>query len=124
MPSAITTETTMNGTKRKGAPVKDVHIKHSKKPKTESGLKSALKKEKVKAVPVKKIEELSIDSDDSESDGGIPVKSTKGKDTEESNVEEGSDLEEIPKEADGVHPERAKAAAVNSKVLPHQRKHV
>lgn len=115
MPSAIATKPTMNGIKRKGAPVKDVHAKHIKKPKTDSGPKSGLKKEKVKVAPVKKIEELSIsDSDDSESDGGAPVKIRNSGNAEESDLTEDSDSEEVPKVSDGVHPERAKAAAVNS----------
>jgi pumilio homology domain family member 6 len=124
MPSATTTKTTMNGTKRKGAPVKDVHTKHNKKPKTESGLKSALKKEKVEAVAVKKIQELSINPDESESDGGVPIKSIKSKASKDSDATDDSDEEEIPKEADGVHPERAKAAAVNSKISANLRQHI
>src|SRR4051812_38544412 len=83
MPSAISTKHAMNGTKRKDAPGKDAYVKHSKKPKTESGLKSALKKDKPKqkAAPVKKIQELS-DSEDSDSDGGVLLNSASGEDSE------------------------------------------
>jgi pumilio family protein 6 len=111
MPTAITAKSTMNGTKRKGGPVREAHVKHNKKPKIEPGVKSVVKKEKVKAkaAPVPKIEELSLDvSSDSDSDGGVPL--------EESEPTEDSDSEEIPTEGDGVHPERAKAVALSSKV--------
>lgn len=110
MPSAITTKPAMNGTKRKGAPVKDAHVKHSKKPKTDSGLKSALKKEKVKPAPVKQVEESS-DSDEEDSDGGAPLDGAK--DAKPSS-DDSEDDEEIPTVGDGVHPERAKAAAISS----------
>jgi pumilio family protein 6 len=100
---------TMNGTKRKGPPVKDTHVKQNKKPKTESGVKSAMKKEKVKPTPVmiRKIEKSSdSDSEGSTSDGGVPL---------QTDPTEDSESEEIPTAADGVHPERAKAVALNSK---------
>lgn len=118
MPSATTTKPAMNGTKRKGAPVKDARVKHSKKPKTDSVTKSDTKTKKVKSPPVKKVKELS-DSEDDESEGGVPVIGQKNgnADSEDSDSED----EVVPNEADGVHPERAKAAALSSMfMIPQQ----
>lgn len=108
----------MNGSKRKSGPIKDDHKKHNKKPKTDPSLKSALKKGNVKSVPAKEVEKSSdSDSEDSESDGGAALQSVNGEGAEDSDVTENSDSEEIPKVEDGVHPERAKAAAVNSRIF-------
>ncbi len=117
MPSATTTKSAMAGTKRKAAPVKSVHVK---KPKTDKDVvikKASKSKSTAKTAPVKKVQEPS-DSDeddldsDVDSDGGVPL------DLEENsleNEEEQDDSEEnLPKVADGLHPERAKAVVVNS----------
>mgnify|MGYP003629797901 CR=1 FL=1 len=112
MPSATTTKTTSAGTKRKSAPVKNVHVKESKKPKIDVAVKSALKKGK--PAPIKKVEISSDDdSDDSDSDGGVPINRQSKKSS--SDEEEGSDLEDLPKAADGLHPDRAKAVVTNSR---------
>ncbi|RDL42081.1 ARM repeat-containing protein [Venustampulla echinocandica] len=129
MPAA-TTKTAMAGTKRKLAPSKDVYVKDSKKAKVGSNSKSALKQDKRKstAKPVVKVKELSVsDSDDSESEGGAPLESN-----QTDGDEEGSDLDDSPNAIEGLHPERAKAAATNSqsskeahqkqKLLVNQRK--
>ncbi|KAG4424431.1 hypothetical protein IFR04_002487 [Cadophora malorum] len=111
MPSATATKTTSAGTKRKSAPVKNVHVKESKKPKIDVAVKSALKKGK--PAPIKKVEISSDDdSDDSDSDGGVPIDRQSKKSS--SDEEEGSDLEDLPKAADGLHPDRAKAVVTNS----------
>ncbi len=106
MPSATSTKSAMLGTKRKAAPVKNVHVKENKKARIDSGVKSA-SKSKSKPMPVKKTKEASeSDSDSSDSDGGVPL-----------NVEdEGEDdaEEALPKATDGLHPDRAKAVATNS----------
>jgi pumilio family protein 6 len=124
MPST-TREDTMNGTKRKIAPVKDAYKTETKKPKFGSRPNSALKS-KVKSVPAKTVEELS-DSGDSESDGGVPLYSQPeygedSRDAVESDATEDSDTEPLPKIQDGLHPERAKAVVVNSEG-PLQAKH-
>jgi pumilio family protein 6 len=112
MPTAITTEYTMPGTKRKSAPVKDVHVKESKKLKIDSGVKSALKS-KSKPEPVKVVEESSeSDLEDSGSEGGAPLYSESIASSEE---DEDGDSEATPKIADGLHPDRAKAVVTNSK---------
>jgi pumilio family protein 6 len=118
MPTAITTENTMSGTKRKSAPVKDVHIKESKKPKIDSGLNSAMKSKKSK--PVKVVEESSDSgSEDSDSEGGAPLFSESVVSSEEEDdKDEESGSEEVPKEVDGLHPDRAKAV-VNSRSRTH-----
>ena len=114
MPATTTTKSAMAGTKRKSAPVKNVHVKENKKPKIEQVKKSALKS---KPKPVDMVEETSdLDtedfSEDSGSDGGVPLYSSEPEDSEEE-----SDSEATPKVADGLHPERAKAVVVNSKLL-------
>jgi pumilio family protein 6 len=119
MPSATTTKPGMNGTKRKGAPVKDSHVKQNKKPKTDSGLKSALKKEKVKPAPVKQIEDLSDSDDDSE--GGAPLNGAEDAEPNLNDSDNSEEDEEIPTVGDGVHPERAKAAAVSSMLITSPR---
>ncbi len=113
MPSATTTKAAMAGTKRKSAPVKNVHAKESKKPKIDSAVKTALKKGK--KAPVKNIEELSDDdSDDSDSDGGAPLGYNPKNDNGEKDEDRDSEFEELPAAEDGLHPERAKAVATNS----------
>lgn len=116
MPTAITAKNTMSGTKRKSAPVKDVHVKESKKPKIDSGLKSTMKSKKSK--PVKIVEESSDSgSEDSDSEGGAPLFNEPIASSEEENdKDDESDSEEVPKEADGLHPDRAKAVVVNSRL--------
>jgi pumilio family protein 6 len=114
MPTAVSTKNSMNGIKRKGAPSKDAHAKETKKPKIDSGLKSAMKSKKAK--PVKKSEEPS----GSDSDGGVPLDSKKSADSEdldESDTTEFADDDDKPSPVakDGIHPERAKAVLVNSK---------
>ncbi|KAH9218435.1 armadillo-type protein [Leptodontidium sp. 2 PMI_412] len=114
MPSATTTKTASAGTKRKSAPVKNVHVKESKKPKIDGAVKSAMKKGK--SAPVKQVEVSSDeDSEDSDSDGGVPLdyRSKKGSEKEEDEEAE-SEEEDIPKAADGLHPDRAKAVVTNS----------
>jgi pumilio homology domain family member 6 len=115
MPTAITTKNTMPGRKRKSAPVKDVHIKDSKKLKIDSSLKSAMKS-KSKA-PINIVEESSeFGSEDSDSDGGAPLHSKSAVSLEDEEEEdEDSDSEATPKVADGLHPDRAKAVVTNSK---------
>ncbi len=118
MPSATITKTASAGTKRKSAPVKNVHVKGSKKPKIEGAAKSALKKGK--SAPQKKVEvsseEDSEDSEDSESDGGVALnhQSKKGGSEEEDDEADIEEEEDIPIAADGLHPERAKAVVTNS----------
>lgn len=95
--------------------MKEGKVKESKKLKVESKSKSIFKpdtKSKSKAKPVKKVEVSSEDSDelDSDDDGGVPL--TKFEDNEE--VEEESEEEDIPKVADGLHPDRAKVVSTNS----------
>lgn len=111
MPSATTTKSAMAGVKRKSAPAKNGHVKESKKLKVES--KSAVKtKSKAKSVP-KKVEVTSdFDSDDLDSDeeGGVPLTSYE----EDEEVAEDSEVEDTPKIADGLHPDRAKAVSTNS----------
>jgi hypothetical protein len=117
MPSATTTKSAMAGTKRKATPVKNVHVK---KPKTDKDVvvkKASKSKSTTKTAPVKKVQEPS-DSDeddldsDVDSDGGVPL-DLEG--TSSENDEEEDDSEEnLPKVADGLHPERAKAVVVNS----------
>lgn len=117
MPSATTTKTASAGTKRKSAPVKNVHVKESKKPKIDGAVKSAMKKGK--SAPVKQVEVSSDeDSEDSDSDGGVPLdyRSKKGSEKEEDEEAE-SEEEDIPKAADGLHPDRAKAVVTNSEYL-------
>jgi len=112
MPGAIITKNTMPGTKRKSAPVKDVHAKESKKLKTQPSLKSGLKSES--KAPLKVVEESSeSDFDEPDSDGGAPLYS--GSIGSPDDVED-SDSELTPKVADGLHPDRAKAVVVNSKM--------
>jgi pumilio family protein 6 len=114
MPTAITTNPVMAGTKRKSAPFKNVHVK-DKKPKFEPVMKSTLKsKDKTKPKRAQEIEETSDPdsedaSEDSDSDGGVPLYSAEPEDSEEE-----SDSEATPKAADGLHPERGKAVFVNS----------
>jgi pumilio family protein 6 len=88
-------------------------VKESKKPKIESGLKSALKS-KPKSAPKKAEESSDLDSD-SDSDGGAPLDDSLMDLDEEEGGEDSSEEEAIPKVEDGLHPERAKAAAANSK---------
>jgi pumilio family protein 6 len=115
MPSATTTKSAMAGTKRKSAPVKNVHVKESKKVKIDAAVKMTPKvKKPAKAAPVQK-PELSSDSDedelDSDGDGGVPL----GGSPSDEEGEEG-----VPNAADGLHPERAKAVTANSNYLPKQ----
>ena len=120
MPTATSTKSTANGTKRKGAPVKEVHVKQSKKPKFDSAPKSAMK-EKVRSKSTKQIEELSeSESEDSDEDGGAPLFS-RGSDDEDIEESDTTEDEEIPKVEDGLHPERAKAVVLNSKILTQLR---
>lgn len=124
MPTATTTKSAMGGTKRKSAPVKDPHVKKSKKPKIDFGKRPTLKT-KTKPIPVK-VEELSDqNSEDSDSDGGVPLNfesdDSEDVDKAESESEEAeqleeSDSEEIPSAKDGLHPERAKAVVTNSMI--------
>lgn len=112
MPTATISKTTMSGTKRKGAPAKSEYVKESKKAKFEDGKKVVKKSKIVVPLPTKKIikkvevesEEISEDSD---SDGGVPVGDSND-----------DDDEDLPNAADGLHPERAKAVVVNSKSPP------
>jgi pumilio family protein 6 len=116
MPTTTTTKSAMVGTKRKLASVKNGHVKENKKPKFESGLKSALSSSP-KSVPKKRVETNDLDSDDSgsESDGGALLVDDLT-DLDEEDEDEGStEEEEIPKVEDGLQTERAKAAATNSK---------
>jgi pumilio family protein 6 len=120
MPSATTTKSAMAGTKRKSAPVKDSNIKENKKPKFDSSKKFATKT-KTKAMPVKKAEQLTDeDSEDSDSDGGVPLSDSEDADMDDAEPqeqdEEESDSEDIPMQNDGIHPDRAKAVVTNSKI--------
>jgi len=113
MPTATTTKSLMTGTKRKSAPAKDQNAKESKKPKIVSAPKSTMKsKSQVKSKPVleKKVEVFSdSDSEDLDSGGGVPLDlESEGSDDVEENEEN------LPKAADGLHPERAKAVVANS----------
>jgi Rieske Fe-S protein len=115
MPAATTTKYAMAGIKRKSAPVKDVHVKESKKPKIDSGMRSTFKT-KAKPAAVKKVEELTDeDSEDSDSDGGVPLNFMSDESEEQEKGEKDSDSEEVP--SDGLHPDRAKAVVTNSKIF-------
>ena len=117
MPTATTTKSAMAGTKRKSFPVKNGHVKESKKPKIESGLKSTLKS-KPKSAPKKLVESSDLDSDsdsDSDSDGGAPLYDSPIDLDGEGEGEDSSEEEAIPNVEDGLHPERAKAAATSIK---------
>jgi len=122
MATATTTKSAMAGIKRKSAPVKNAHVKESKKPKFDSGMKPALKT-KTQSVPVKKVEEaVDEDSEDSDSDGGASLDFESGEsedvdsvDSEEQEEEE-NDSEKLPTSTDGLHPQRAKAVVANSKI--------
>jgi pumilio family protein 6 len=122
MPTATTTKSAMAGTKRKSAPAKDSNVKENKKPKFDSGKKSALKtKTKSKALPAKKAEELTNeDSEDSDSDGGVPLSDSEDVDMDDAEPqkqdEEESGSEDVPMQNDGIHPDRAKAVVTNSKI--------
>ncbi len=122
MPTATTTKSTMAGTKRKSAPVKDSNVKENKKPKFDSGKKSASKtKTKTKAMPVKKAEESTDeDSEDSDSDGGVSLSDSEDVDMDDAESqkqdEEESDSEDVPMQNDGIHPDRAKAVVTNSEI--------
>lgn len=113
MPTATPAKSAMAGTKRKSSPVKNRHVKESKKPKIESGLKSALKI-KPKSAPKKLVESSDLDSD-SDSDGGAPLDDSPIDLDEEEEGEDSSEEEAIPRVENGLHPERAKAAATSSK---------
>jgi len=104
MPSATITKPVKAGIKRKSAPTKSVYVKESKKAKIDAGKvpKSALK-------PTKKpVQSSDSESEDSE-DGGAPLAE---EDSDSRSLEEG----DLPKVTDGLHPERAKAVVVNSKL--------
>jgi pumilio family protein 6 len=120
MPTAIATKNTMNGTKRKGAPSKDAGAKDTKKPKIDSSKKATTKKPKAQPVKAKKRAEPS-DSEDSDSDGGAQLfgnELSDSSDLEESDTTEyNSESKAAPAAKDGVHPDRAKAAAVNSRYM-------
>jgi pumilio homology domain family member 6 len=104
MPTTAPTKSAMAGTKRKSSPVKNGHVKESKKPKIEPGLKSS---------DLDSDSDSGSDSDDS--DGGAPLDDVLMDLDEKGKGEDSSDEEEaIPKVEDGLHPERAKAAATNS----------
>jgi len=116
MPSATATKPAMAGMKRKTAPAKDVYAKENKKAKIDSDVKLVSKsKDKPKPIlkPVQKVEELSdSDSEEPGSDGGVLLNAESSSTSE---VEENeSDLEDLPKASDGLHPERAKAVVTNS----------
>jgi pumilio family protein 6 len=128
MSVAITTKNAMSGTKRKVAPVKDAHVKGSKKPKIDTGLKSTMKpksKQPVKIVEESSDSEDSEDSEDTDSDGGAPLYSEPAGSSVEEEAdqeddeedEEESDSEPTLKVADGLHPDRAKAVVTNSESL-------
>lgn len=117
MPSATTTKSAMAGTKRKSDSTKESYVKENKKAKIGSDAKSVSKsKDKPKPIlkPTPKVEESSdFDSDDSDSDGGVPL----NVESSTSYVEEDdSELEDLPKASDGLHPDRAKAVVTNSKL--------
>jgi pumilio family protein 6 len=113
MPTATTTKSAMAGTKRKSSPVKNGHVKESKRPKIEFSLKSTLKS-KPKSAPKKLMESSDLDSN-SDSDGGAPLDDSPMDLDEEGEEEDSSEEEAIPNVEDGLHPERAKAAATSIK---------
>lgn len=118
MPTAVATKNAMNGTKRKGAPSKDTGKKDSKKPKIDSSKKAPAKKVHVKSKPVKKAK-AQVDSEDSDSDGGAPLynKASAGSEdlVESDTTEFSSEGKSTPAAKEGLHPDRVKAAVVNSK---------
>ena len=125
MPSATATKPATAGTKRKSAE-KDGYVKEKKKAKTGSDVKSVSKsKDKTKPKPVlkkaQKVEQMSeSESDDSDADGGVAldVKDSKVDDSTSDIEGNDSDSEDLPKVADGLHPERAKAVVTNSTQNP------
>ena len=114
MPSADAPKSSMNGTKRKGGPVKEPHVKKPKTAKVKDAPEPVLK-ETSKSKPVKKAKKPSNDddSDDSESDGGAPIMGDAAEDMDIDSAEE----EDLPTAEDGLHPERMKAVNQNSKSL-------
>jgi hypothetical protein len=120
MPTATTTNSAMAGIKRKSAPVKNAHVKESKKPKIDSGINPALKT-KTQSVPVKKVEEaVDEDSEDSDSNGGVSLNFESGESEDVDSIDpeeqEENESDELPTSTDGLHPERAKAVVANSKI--------
>ncbi|PQE11185.1 pumilio domain-containing protein [Rutstroemia sp. NJR-2017a BVV2] len=108
MPSATMKTTVVTGMKRKSAPSKTAQVKESKKAKIDSGRKDKVAKPKAK--PSKKVETES-ESSDSDEDGGVELDSPSGDEEMSDAVSENS-----PKEEDGIHPDRVKAVAANSKL--------
>ena len=115
MPSADAPKSSMNGTKRKGGPVKEPHVKKPKKSKVEDAPEQVSKKEKSKSKSVKKAKKSRSDDDAdlSDSDGGVPIieKAAGAMDIDSDDEED----EDIPTAEDGLHPERAKVVNQNSK---------
>lgn len=108
----------MNGMKRKVAPSKDTGVKSTKKVKIDQNKKPMTKTTNVQLGKAKKKAEPS-DSEDSDSDGGAALF---GNALPESSGLDESDTTEYSSEekaasttVGGVHPERVKAAAANSK---------
>ena len=118
MPAAITTKNNMPGIKRKSAPVKVARVNDSKKPKIDSDLRSTLKsKSKTKPEPAKIVEQSNDseeDSDDYDNYGGAPLYDAPADSSEK---DEDSESAATPKYADGLHPDRAKAAVTNSELF-------
>jgi pumilio family protein 6 len=117
MPNRVVTKSTMNGTKRKGAPSRDAGAKDNKKLKIDSSRKAATHTRKTKPKLSKNNEESS--SDNFDSDGGAPLYNKNladSDDLEESDTTEFSSEGKTDASAkDGVNPDRPKAAAANSK---------
>ena len=100
MPSATTSKGNMNGSKRKADSVKSTHKKEPKKAKID--VKESKKSTKAKA-PVSSEESSESEFDGLDDEGGVSLDS----DTE---MVDGDNVP-ILKASDGLHPERAKAAA-------------
>ena len=117
MPSADAPKSSMNGTKRKGGPVKEPHVKKPKKAKVADAPEPVVKKGKSKSKLVTKVTKSSSDNDDdsdaSNADGGVPIieKAAGAMDIDSDDEED----EDIPTAEDGLHPERAKVVNQNSK---------
>lgn len=115
MPSATTTKSAMAGTKRKSESNKDSHMENKKAKIGSDGKSISKSKDKPRSIlkPAPKVEASSdSDSEDSDSDGGVPLNAESSTSDGE---EDDSESEVLPKAADGLHPDRAKAVVTNSK---------
>jgi pumilio family protein 6 len=103
MPSATSSKASMSGTKRKAESVKPSK-KDSKKAKIDSDSKKEKKSKKIVKEPTPS--ESDEPSDDELDAGGVSLE-----DEEDEEMDDAEEKINAPKAQDGLHPERAKAAA-------------